>query len=61
MVPSRCPDTAVGFTEEVATRGIAVTILRDSGMKEIGVAVIALFLIRGRVADGIRPATEGVA
>jgi membrane protease YdiL (CAAX protease family) len=31
----------VGFVEEVLTRGIAVKILRDSGMREWGVAVVS--------------------
>ncbi|WP_223693738.1 CPBP family intramembrane glutamic endopeptidase [Leifsonia poae] len=37
----------VGFTEEVISRGIAVKLLRDSGMREWGVAVIssALFAL----------------
>ncbi|MBO9625170.1 MAG: CPBP family intramembrane metalloprotease [Microbacterium sp.] len=37
----------IGFTEEVITRGIAVKILRDSGMRELGVAVVssALFAL----------------
>ncbi len=54
----------VGFTEEVATRGIAVKILRDSGMKEIGVAVIssALFALMHstNLLSGMQPLTVGL-
>lgn len=51
----------IGFTEEVLTRGIAVKLLRDSGMRELGVAVIssALFALlhSANLLSGMAPLT----